>query len=89
MNLIHGISNHKGWVTDKAFLSPKRLSQTNFPLKNQYRENFGNQSVDMCWNQSVKCNICVGIVVGKFTQNQLLKIENSKSSNAKKAMNYA
>jgi len=27
--------------------------------------------------------------VGKITQNKLLKIENSKSSNAKNAMNYA
>jgi len=28
-------------------------------------------------------------VMWKFIQNQLLKIENSKSSNAKNAMNYA
>jgi len=52
----------------------------------QYRENLGNQSVDMA---KVKCNICTWIVVEKFILNQHLKIENLKSSNAKNAMNYA
>ena len=52
----------------------------------QYRENLGNQSVDMA---KVKCNICTWIVVGEIIQNQHLKTENSKSSNARNVMNYA
>ena len=51
----------------------------------QYRENLGNQSVDM---SKVKCNIYAWIVVGKFIQNQHLKTENSRLSNARNAMNY-
>ena len=71
------------YVCDKAFLSPKRLSQNNFLLKMQYRKNLGNQSLDMA---KVKCNICAWIVVGKCIQNQHLNTENSKSS--KNDMNY-
>jgi len=44
----------------------KPFSQTNFPLKMQYRENLENESVDMA---KVKCNIGGWIVVGNVFKN--------------------
>jgi len=75
-----------GLQYDRAFLSSKRLGQTIFPLKIQYRKNLRNQFVDIA---KVKCNICAWIVVGKFILNQHLKTENSKSYNTRNVMNYA
>jgi len=52
-------------VMIKPFCLLKDSVKTNFPLKMQYKENLGNQSVDMA---KVKCKIYAWIVVGKFIQ---------------------